>query len=590
MRNIHIHYPWFRIPLFTSISHKDETPDAMTPSFAPSSLPDSEEIMPERGRSWFWRECGFALALIVAMALYYLIGNQDLKYPLGNLAQWNPWLAVPFLVCFIVLCWLRLPLAVTLLPLSLPFYLAPKVIAGNFRISPAELSLWICLLIAGAQFLSARLRQEHWRYSLSLAEWRERIGPLLIPVALFALAALLSILVASDRSSALRAFREEVLDPLLYVGLLLLCLRTRQDLARLLWTFFVTGLVIACIAALDYHLFGLTDAVYGSPNSTGLLFDYTLPIGLALVLSRISWKMRLLALLLCLPFFYTLLHSESRGSAWFAFPVVLLLIIVLAIRNRKVLLVGGTLVIVLVALSYGLFFGKINTLIMKDVINGHSDTNSVSTLQRRIYLWESALAMIHDQPILGYGMDNWLCHYADPRVVPSADPNYVSTSATDPQYSWMYSCPRATHYYIVSEVNGHTTHMYDEPSLSHPHNIFLHVWVSMGLLGILAFVAVLVLFFWLFVALIRWLARGNVPHAEQLRWMMVGVGAGLFAGMLQGQLDSAFLEQDLSFCFWLLVGTLLLLRSTAGMPWRGMLHLPVQTHEGELLQVHKDAH
>lgn len=589
MRNIYIHYPWFRIPLLT-ISHKDETPEAMTPLLAPSSLQDSEGTMPERGRSWFWRECCFALALIVAMVLYYLIGNQGLKYPLGNLAQWNPWLAIPFLVCFIVLCWLRLPLTVTLLPLALPFYLAPKTIAGNFRVSPAELILWICLLVAGTQFLAARLQREHWRYSLSLAELRERLGPLLIPVALFVLAALLSVLVASERSSALRALREEVLDPLLYVGLLLLCLRTRQDLARLLWTFFATGLVIACIAALNYHLFGKTDAVYGSPNSTGLLFDYTLPIGLALVFSRISWKMRVLALLLCLPFFYTLLHSESRGSAWFAFPVVLLLVIVLAIRNRKVLLLGGTLVIVLVALGYGLSFSKVNTLVMEKVINGHSDTNSVSTLQRRIYLWQSALAMIHDQPILGYGMDNWLCHYADPRVVPSADPNYGSTSAHDSQYAWMYSCPRAAHYYIVSEVNGHTTHMYDEPSLSHPHNILLHVWVSMGLLGILAFVSVLVLFCWLFVTLIRWLARGNVPHAEQLRWMVVGVGAGLFAGMLQGQLDSAFLEQDLSFCFWLLVGTLLLLRHTTGMPWNGMLHLPAKAHESGLLPAQEDAH
>jgi len=544
-------------------------PDAITPPFASSSQ-DSGDAMPDRGRTWFWRDRLFELGLIVSMTLYYLIGNSEIKYPIGNLAQWHPWLAVPFLLIFVVLCWFRLPFAIALLPLALPFYLAPKAVFGNAHFSPAEIVLWICLLVACAQWLVARVKREPWRYYLSLKELRERVGPFLIPIGLFVLAALISIVVASDRSSAQRAFREEVLDPLLYVGLLLYCLRSRQDLTRLLYTFFATGFVIACIAALDYHLFAQTDAVYDSPNSTGLLFDYTLPIGLALIFSRMNWKVRLFALVLCLPFFYTLLHSESRGSAWFAFPVVFVVVAVLAIRNRKVLLIGGAIVVALAAIGYGLFFSKVNALVMNDIINGHSDKNSVSTLQRRIYLWESAAAMIHDSPILGYGMDNWLCHYADPRVIPSADPNpYDPNSA---QYAWVRSCPRASHYYIVSEVKGQTTHMYDEPGLSHPHNIFLHVWVSMGLLGLLSFVAVLVLFFWLFGTLLRGLSRQKIGYAEQLRWMIIGVAVGLIGGLLQGQLDSAFLEQDLSFCFWLLIGTLLLLRSAAGISWRSMLH------------------
>jgi len=34
-------------------------------------------------------------------------------------------------------------------------------------------------------------------------------------------------------------------------------------------------------------------------------------------------------------------------------------------------------------------------------------------------------------------------------------------------------------------------------------------------------------------------------------------------------IDSSFLEQDLAFCFWMLVLALLLLRALSGTPWRG---------------------
>ena len=46
----------------------------------------------------------------------------------------------------------------------------------------------------------------------------------------------------------------------------------------------------------------------------------------------------------------------------------------------------------------------------------------------------------------------------------------------------------------------------------------------------------------------------------------------MVAALVQGQVDSSFLEQDLAFCFWMLVGALLLLRFLSGTPWRGSLH------------------
>jgi O-antigen ligase len=89
--------------------------------------------------------------------------------------------------------------------------------------------------------------------------------------------------------------------------------------------------------------------------------------------------------------------------------------------------------------------------------------------------------------------------------------------------------------------------------------------------GVLAFAALLALFYWLFARILQ-----NLQHLdtydeadkEQLRCMVVGVGAALLAAMAQGQIDSAFLEQDLAFFFWTLLAALLILRVLSHTPWR----------------------
>jgi O-antigen ligase len=165
--------------------------------------------------------------------------------------------------------------------------------------------------------------------------------------------------------------------------------------------------------------------------------------------------------------------------------------------------------------------------------------------------------MIHDYPWFGVGMDNWLCYYSKNPI-----------------------CDAHTfHYWIVNYPPhlGPDTGLRDEPDLSHPHNIFLHVWVSMGIFGLLAFAVVLILFYLLFTRILLRLNSLSDGPSQQLRWMTVGVGAAMLAALVQGQVDSAFLEQDLAFCFWMLVTALLLLRVLSGVQWHGLLKRP--THQ-----------
>ncbi len=510
----------------------------------------------------FWRDRIIEAGLILSMALYFVVGNANLGT--GRLFHVNPLVSLPFLLVFAVLCWYRLPFAVALLPLALPYSLQQKTVVGHYSFSIAEIILATCVLIALVQFLQQR---GNWRYGLSWRELQDRFGPFAIPFIIFLLAAGFSVLIAYQRQEALRAFREEVFDPILYLVLAMFCLRTRQDVVRLLLAMLGSALVVALLGMAQYFLFrsqlvlepdGIrrVHAMYGSANSIGIFFDYVLPIGLALILIKMpkaagvfrSWRVRLSAIIICVPLLLVLYLSQSRG-AWVAIGIASLIILALSIRNRKVLLVSGLVLLIMLVAVILVLHGPI----LDFIVGGHQNVNGVSTLTKRLYLWQSALRMIHDYPWFGVGMENWLCYYSYNSIC--FDPALINH-----------------HYWILhNPVTGAWTGLQDEPKLSHPHNIFLQVWVSIGIFGLLAFIAILVLFFWLFARILNSLSSAKAESDPYLKWMTLGVGAAMLAAIIQGLVDSTVLGQDTSYCFWMLVTALLLLRVLTGTPWRGHL-------------------
>ena len=498
----------------------------------------------------FWRDRLFEAGLIISMVLYYVIGNPHI--PLGvpaPIADVNPLFSLPFLLLFGVLCWYRLPFAVALLPLSLPFYGMPKLVFDSYNFSLAEITLGTCLAVALLQVI---VQRRSWPYRLSWPELRDRLGPFIYPILVFFIFAAFSIVIAYAQRTALRAFREEVFDPLLYLALVLFCLRSRRDLLRLFASLVGSGLAVAALGIMQYVFFKNTlvpeadgvrrvHAVYGSANSIGLLLDYVFPLVLAFVVAKVSWRSRIVALALCVPLLGALYLSQSHG-AQVAIALSALFIIALSIRNRKYLLIGVALALIVLSLSLVFFQAPIF-----NYFEGHINDQGISTVSKRLYLWQSALDMIHDSPWLGYGIDNWLCHYSENTGCPSNIHHY-----------WILTDPKT----------GQSTGLAYEPTLSHPHNIFLDVWVSTGVFGMLAFVVVLLLFYWLFARILSYLSSHPDQRSEHLRWMTISIGAAMVAAVAQGLGDSSFLEQDLAFCFWSLVALLLLVRVLAGVSWK----------------------
>lgn len=532
-----------------------------TPVDSPSDSPPARREQPTLKRSPFWRDRLFEAGMVCTMAAYYVVGNYNLGA--GKLFHLNPLLSLPFLLAFAVLSWYRLSFAVALLPMAVPYYFLEKPVYSHYEFELAEIALAVCVAIA---LIQALLYGKHWRYWLSWHELRARLGSFIIPIAVFVLAAAISVFIAYARRDALRAFREEVFDPLVYLLVALYCLRGRQDVIRLLAALFAAAAMIAIEGIAQYLFFkhtlaldsdGRVHAIFGSANTIGLFFDYTLPIGLALVIigrrgaGNVTgflrrWGARLLVLALLIPMLAVLYLSQSRG-AWVAISVAAVGIVLLALRDRRLLIITS-LALLAICVGVAVFFHQ---QVIDFFVEGHVDATGISTVTKRLYLWESAWRTIRQYPIFGVGLDNWLCYYSRNTVciIPSLHQHY-----------WITYIP-GTHI---------PTGLTEEPDLSHPHNIFLDVWVSTGIFGLLAFLALLVLFFRLFARLLKMVRAKAIDAHPDLEWMVIGVGAAMIAGLIQGQVDNAFLAQDMAFCFWMLVAALLLLKNVTDFTsqWR----------------------
>ncbi|HRY63641.1 MAG TPA: O-antigen ligase family protein, partial [Patescibacteria group bacterium] len=78
----------------------------------------------------------------------------------------------------------------------------------------------------------------------------------------------------------------------------------------------------------------------------------------------------------------------------------------------------------------------------------------------------------------------------------------------------------------------------------YPHNIFLNFWSEIGLLGLLAFIVIIVWYYW------RGLAHAKSGGKE----IKVILMAAMTAIIIHGLVDVPYFKNDLSVFFWLMIG------------------------------------
>lgn len=451
-------------------------------------------------------------------------------------------LILPLLVA--VLAWIRLEVAVALIPLSVPYYLQLQPInaSGSIKFSLGEMSLLICV---GVALLRTALLAPDRRTSLEWARglWRQA-RLFLLPAMLLLIGASLGLLFSPNPHDGLRAYREQVIEPLLYFLLILRYLRTRTDLARTIAAFLLSALIVAGDGIYQgtfdrkwYYVNATTvrvDGPYGSPNNLALFLERAVPILLALALlhilrqpaltgpvRRAFWRdpLRWLCLLGSLPLLAAIYLTQSRGAE-VAMLVVVLVFFIIEVRHWLAI---GAVFAVGVAGGW-----LLRTRLVDFVEQGHA-----GTISERFLYWKAALLIIRDHSLFGAGPDSFGKLYGP------GEPNSYALKALDGQ-------PFPSTY---------------DPGISHPHNMILDFWISSGLLGLAAILWLLGLCAVTVVRLYRMCAA--LSQGDLLQRLLLGIAGSLVALVAHGMVDNSYFVPDLATVFWMLIGLLIVIGGIA---------------------------
>jgi len=488
-------------------------------------------------------------------ASLYLAAPEALQWLLVGLLlaayYWAPriWLALPALGVAACLISLRLDIGLAYLVFNIPFFLYPRVILGKAFSMVETLTVicvadWCLLQWGRARTASAsspstdyadfadgsssphkQIRLRNPRNGLGtdglrnlwivfpflrvgrqwVEEWIRSLTGLDKATMAFVLLGELSLFVSANRGVSIREFRVIVVEPALLYFLLRQLRLDRKQLLRLVDALVLGGVAVSLIGLWQYLGHGdviVTEgvrrmrAVYASPNNLSLLLDRIIPLAIAICVVGGTLRRRAYALAL-LPLLAGLFLTYSRGGWVLGLPAALLTIGL--VRGRRATLVAASIVVGCVLLLLPLAGTQRITSLF--------DTEQGTTF-RRIKLWQAAVAMIQDHPLTGIGLDNFLYEY----------PNYMLSEA------------------------------WEEPFLSHPHNIVLDYWTRLGMGG----VAVLV---WLVVAFFAAARRQYhcLPDGDE-RAIILGWMACLAAILAHGLIDNSYFLVDLAFIFFLGLG------------------------------------
>lgn len=377
---------------------------------------------------------------------------------------------------------------------SLPFFYAPLTF-GTVSLAASEV-----LLVAAAIGGLVRLVIVILRTNARWQGIRELAGNLFgsrliwFLLAMFA-AGIATTLFAFDpdaRSASIREVRWTLVEPLILVALLILFARKATQRTLLAAALIAAGSVAAGLAFFDVVSGGgvLADNVrrlsgpLPHPNALALFLVRPLALATALLIVQPGWRKYTLppVLLISLATFGTF----SRGAMIALAGLALLLSIHTSMRTRMVMF--GT-----VAAT-----GLVAVLLAGDRMLSTFGGGSVSL---RLDIWTSAIQMIRDRPILGYGPDQFLYAYAPRYILPTA---------------------------------------WDERFTAHAHNLIADSWIRLGIVGaILAIIALVIVF------------RSALERRPSAPIAYAAVVA-LAASLIHGLIDNAYFGHDLAMSAWLL--------------------------------------
>jgi O-antigen ligase len=225
-----------------------------------------------------------------------------------------------------------------------------------------------------------------------------------------------------------------------------------------------------------------------------------IPFALAFALMPVDRRRRTAAALALIPMGAALLLTQSAGALFVGVPIALAGVLLLIYGRRARLPLAALAGIGAAGLLAALQSARFERLL--DFAQG--------TTFFRIRVWASALQAIQDHPLTGLGLDQFLYAFQGRYMMPDA---------------------------------------WQEPSLSHPHQLILDLWTRLGIAGVL-------IFLWLQVTFWRTMRRAyqTMTTDPVRRAAAIGTMGCMINLLAHGMVDNSVFVLDLALIFALLVG------------------------------------
>ncbi|MBN1878852.1 O-antigen ligase family protein [bacterium] len=337
-----------------------------------------------------------------------------------------------------------------------------------------------------------------------------RTTPLDLPILIYAAIIIYKTMTSIDPSYSFSALRKEFLYQMFFFYLTVSAMDSPKYTRRIMLTLIITVTLIAAIGLTGYFSGelvkeGRATSFLTSFGRAAFFTAMVMPIVLSRFLCTRGWRrsVSLVVLILCLGF---MLVTMSRG-AWIS--SLLAVSILAALKDRRML------VLLLIGVLSAPWFLPPDIIIRATSITRILEMEDNESFGDRVWMWRSAVLMIKERPWLGAGYGN--------RIFQRLYPDY-----------------------IYSQSSGML--------FENAHNLYLQIVLETGFLGLLSFLVIIAVTFYL---IFRMLRRKPLPMVES---QLLGM-AGSFAVFLIFSFTTFRYENEIGILFWILAGCVVALHS-----------------------------
>ncbi|MFA5211421.1 MAG: O-antigen ligase family protein [Patescibacteria group bacterium] len=316
---------------------------------------------------------------------------------------------------------------------------------------------------------------------------------------IFLISATLAIVVSSNTKSALGEWKAFYLEPILFFIILLTSIKTKKEINNLFFALVLSG-TITSILAIYQHFTGFfvpysfwenqntyrVTAWYGFPNAVGHFLGVIFPLAIYLIISNFKENnlKKIISSLFVFLAILAIFFAKSTGAIIGILASIFLLLIYYK-KTRLVTIIFSSVTLIIFT------FIPLNNPIKQELL--FQDRSG----QIRLNIWNETSEFLKVNPIFGAGLASY-----SQKIIP-----------------------------FHKQVNGENIEIFH-----HPHNIFLTMWVNLGILGLISFVFLNLYCFY------KYFKEKNILKFFAL--------TTLSCFLVMGLVDSPYIKNDLSFIYW----------------------------------------